>query len=77
MLSYEFAFFFTNFFDDVLFSLRRGVVEDIKAYRTASLSLYLINDAVFALRTFPNANIVLRYAFKHVLAFADIDKLLA
>ena len=49
ILSYEFAFFFTNFFDDVLFSLRRGVVEDIKAYRAATLALHLINDAILAL----------------------------
>ena len=49
MLSYEFAFFFTNFFNDVLFSLRRGVVEDIEAYRAATLTLYLINDSILAL----------------------------
>lgn len=77
MLSNEFAFLLTNFFDDVLFSLRRGVVEDIKAYRTATLALYLINDPILALKSFSDAYIMLSHTLKHVLAFADVDKLLA
>jgi hypothetical protein len=52
-----------------------GIVQNIKLYGAVG-DRHIVQDAIFGLRTVLNAHVVLCDTLQHIVALADIDKLI-